>query len=159
MCHSVGWPLFFLSHTHSFSDPRILLAGMARTKQTARKATISAKKRPLRVALPGQRLVSKLKVASRVSCVSVSTVQELSLGKTAFQRLVREIAVRMCGEGIRFQSPALAGLQVAAEAYLASLFGDTLRCARHAGRKTIFVKDMRLASRIRGNARLRFASE
>ena len=41
-------------------------------------------------------------------------------------------------------------LQEAAEAYLVTLFEDTVLCAIHAKRVTVMPKDMQLARRIRG---------
>ena len=51
---------------------------------------------------------------------------------------------------LRFQSAAILALQEAAEAYLVTLFEDSLLCAIHAKRVTVMIKDMRLARRIRG---------
>ena len=75
---------------------------------------------------------------------------EMLIRRRAFQRVVREIAARVGGEDLRFQSSALAALQEAAEAYLSTLFEDTNLCAIHAGRVTIMPRDMQLARRIRG---------
>uniref|UniRef100_A0AC34GWG6 Histone H2A/H2B/H3 domain-containing protein n=1 Tax=Panagrolaimus sp. ES5 TaxID=591445 RepID=A0AC34GWG6_9BILA len=73
----------------------------------------------------------------------------LLLRKLPFQRLVREIA-QAYNMDIRFQSAAIGALQEAAEAYLVGLFEDTNRCAIHAKRVTIMIKDIQLARRIRG---------
>ena len=51
---------------------------------------------------------------------------------------------------MRFQSAAILALQEAAEAYLVTLFEDTVLCAIHAKRVTVMPKDMQLARRIRG---------
>lgn len=77
---------------------------------------------------------------------------ELFIRKLPFQRLVREITQDL-GKDLRFQSPAIMGLQEAAEAYLVGLFEDTNLCAIHAKRVTIYPKDMQLARRIRGEGR------
>jgi histone H3 len=69
--------------------------------------------------------------------------------KLPFQRLVREIAISYRGD-LRFQSPALAALQKASEAYLVSIFEDTNFCAVHANRVTIMERDIQLAQKIRG---------
>ena len=74
---------------------------------------------------------------------------DLLIRKLPFQRLVREIAQSFRND-LRFQSSAVLALQEAAECYLTSVFEDTQRCAIHAGRTTIMVKDMQLARRIRG---------
>lgn len=73
---------------------------------------------------------------------------ELLMRKLPFQRLVREIAQDYKAD-LRFQGSAVLALQEAAEAFLTSVFADTLLCALHATRQTIKVKDMQLAMRIR----------
>ena len=57
---------------------------------------------------------------------------------------------QICTADMRFQSAAIMALQEAAEAYLVTLFEDTLLCAIHAKRVTVMPKDMQLARRIRG---------
>ena len=51
---------------------------------------------------------------------------------------------------MRFQTAALMALQEAAEAYMVTLFEDSLLCTIHAKRVTLMPKDMVLARRIRG---------
>ena len=97
---------------------------------------------------------------------------ELLIRKAPFQRLVREIMQEVCSkkkawgnlvlpqfrkpqfrnedEPYRMQSIAMLALHEAAEYYLVDLFDWTNLCAIHAKRKTIMVKDMQLARRIRG---------
>ena len=67
--------------------------------------------------------------------------------KLPFQRLVREIAVKVAQE-MWFQSSVLLVLQEAAKAYLVGLFEDTNLCAIHARWVTIMPKDIHLARRI-----------
>eukprot|EP00088_Acartia_fossae_P039455 TRINITY_DN41066_c0_g1_i1.p1 TRINITY_DN41066_c0_g1~~TRINITY_DN41066_c0_g1_i1.p1 ORF type:complete len:204 (+),score=38.09 TRINITY_DN41066_c0_g1_i1:38-649(+) len=77
----------------------------------------------------------------------------LLMPRLPFSRLVREVAIQVCGSSmpdIRFQSAAMQALQEAAEMYLVLLLEDSNLCAIHAKRCTIMVKDMRLAKRIRG---------
>ena len=75
---------------------------------------------------------------------------ELLIRKTPFQRLVKEIAHDVLKKGhIRFQSHALMALQEAGEAFLVGLFQDTNLVAIHCKRKTVMLKDMLLARRIR----------
>ena len=74
---------------------------------------------------------------------------ELLIGKSPFQRLVREIAQQLGGD-LRFQSTAILALQEASEAYVVQIFENTNLCALHAKRVTIMVKDMQLARRIMG---------
>ena len=79
---------------------------------------------------------------------------DLLIPRLPFSRVVKEIAQDLAGryniQGLRFQSAALMALQEAAEAYMVSLFEDTVLCCVHARRVTIMPKDMRLALRIRG---------
>merc|ERR1719318_274435 len=70
-----------------------------------------------------------------------------------FSRLIREVSQGVLGYNkpeFRFQSAAIMALQEAAEAYITTLFEDTVLCAIHAKRVTIMPKDMQLARRIRG---------
>ena len=76
---------------------------------------------------------------------------DLLIPKTAFQRLVREIA-QSYQDHPRFQPAAMEALQEASEAYLVSLFEATNLCALHAGRVMIQEQDMQLAQRLRGNS-------
>ena len=76
---------------------------------------------------------------------------ELLIRKLPFQRLVREIASKICPT-LRFQSTAILALQEASESFLVMMFEDVNVCCLHAGRVTIQVKDIRLWNRmIRGN--------
>ena len=58
----------------------------------------------------------------------------------------------MCSRDLRFQTAALMALQEAAEAYMVTLFEDSLLCTIHAKRVTLMPKDMALARRIRGES-------
>jgi len=75
---------------------------------------------------------------------------ELLIRCRPFQRLVREVAMSLSTENIRFTSHALAAFQEASEAYLVHLFEDVNLCAVHARRVPIMPKDIQLARRIRG---------
>ena len=59
---------------------------------------------------------------------------------------------QVCSHDMRFQSAALMALQEAAEAYLVTLFEDSMLCTIHAKRVTLMPKDMNLARRIRGES-------
>jgi histone H3 len=133
---------------------------MARTKQTAKRATggkaprkelitqAAKKKGP---AMGGVKKPHRFRPGT-VALREIRKFQkstELLLRKLPFQRLVREIAAQFANDK-RFQSSAILALQEAAEAYLVGLFEDTNLCAIHAKRVTIMPKDMRLARRIRG---------
>ena len=74
----------------------------------------------------------------------------LLIPKLPFSRLIREIAIKFCSVDMRFQSAAIMALQEATEAFLVTLFEDTLLCSIHAKRVTVMAKDMILARRIRG---------
>ena len=76
---------------------------------------------------------------------------DLLIRKLPFQRLVREVAGKICPT-LRFQSTSILALQEASESFLVSMFEDVNVCALHSGRVTIQVKDIRLWNRmIRGN--------
>ncbi|KAM5318503.1 histone H3-like centromeric protein A [Glossophaga mutica] len=75
----------------------------------------------------------------------------LLLRKTPFCRLAREICVKFTrGVDFNWQAHALLALQEAAEAFLVHLFEDAYLLSLHAGRVTLFPKDVQLARRIRG---------
>ena len=139
---------------------------MARTKQTARKQTVSGKvpkKRPIggkaaaKKTAPSSTVAGGVKKAHRFRPGTVALREirkyqkstELLIRKLPFQRLIREIAADYKSD-LRFQSSAVLALQEASESYLVSLFEDTNLCAIHAKRVTIMPRDMQLARRIRG---------
>ena len=63
----------------------------------------------------------------------------------------REICVQFTrGVDFNWQAQALLALQEAAEAFLVHLFEDAYLLSLHAGRVTLFPKDVQLARRIRG---------
>ncbi|XP_059516339.1 histone H3-like centromeric protein A isoform X2 [Myotis daubentonii] len=75
----------------------------------------------------------------------------LLLRKMPFCRLVREVCVKFTrGVDFNWQAHALLALQEAAEAFLVHLFEDAYLLSLHAGRVTLFPKDVQLARRIRG---------
>ncbi|KAF6102649.1 centromere protein A [Phyllostomus discolor] len=75
----------------------------------------------------------------------------LLLRKAPFCRLAREICVKFTrGVDFSWQAHALLALQEAAEAFLVHLFEDAYLLSLHAGRVTLFPKDVQLARRIRG---------
>lgn len=134
---------------------------MARTKQTAtrkdpnetprrRRATKKLPRRasqaaapvpPKRHYRPGTKVLRDIRRFQRTT--------ELLLPKLPFGRLVRELADNYKRD-LRFQPAAVEALQEACEAYLLTLFEDSVLCARHAKRVTMQARDMRLAIRIRG---------
>ena len=137
---------------------------MARTKQTARKATGAkaprkqlANKAARKTTAVSNQDVGGIKKPHRFRPGTVALREirkfqkstELLIRKLPFQRLVREIAQEYKSD-LRFQSQAVLALQEAAEAYMVGLFEDTNLCAIHAKRVTIMPKDIQLARRIRG---------
>lgn len=70
--------------------------------------------------------------------------------RLGFQRLVRDIAQQIVPEA-KFQQSSLKVIQECTEMYLCRLFEDSQLCTLHAKRVTVFVKDMALAKRIRGD--------
>lgn len=74
---------------------------------------------------------------------------DLLISKAPFIRLVRSIALDIDNQK-RFQSTALDALQEASEAFLVDLLQDANLCTIHSKRITLMPKDIRLATRIRG---------
>ncbi|XP_021570472.1 histone H3-like centromeric protein A [Carlito syrichta] len=98
---------------------------------------------------PRQRGRRKLAWIKEIRNLQKST--HLLLRKAPFSRLVREICVKFTrGVDFNWQSQALLALQEAAEAFLVHLFEDAYLLSLHAGRVTLFPKDVQLARRIRG---------
>lgn len=76
---------------------------------------------------------------------------DLLLRKQPFSRVVREICGKFTrGLDLYWQSQALLALQEATEAFLVHLFEDAYLLTLHAGRVTLFPKDVQLTRRIRG---------
>lgn len=119
---------------------------MARTKQTARKASGGkAPRKQLATKVPRKSAPApavKRPHRYRPGTVALREIRkyqkttDLLIRKLPFQRLVREIAQDFRSY-LRFQSSAIMALQEAAECYLVGLFDDTNLCAIHAGRVTI----------------------
>jgi histone H3/H4 len=79
-------------------------------------------------------------------------LEELSIRKMPFQRLIRDIVLHYSPDvPFRFTPQALLALHIASEDYLVGLFEDSYLCALHAKRVTLMRKDMNLARRIRGD--------
>ncbi|TFY83746.1 hypothetical protein EWM64_g285 [Hericium alpestre] len=139
---------------------------MARTKQTARKSIGGKAPRKQISTGVARKSATQTQALGRVKrphryrpgVVALREIRkyqkssDLLIRKLPFQRLVREISQDFKTD-IRFQSAALLALQEASEAYLVSMFEDTLLAALHAKRVTIQPKDMALARRLRGGLR------
>ncbi|XP_029792192.1 histone H3-like centromeric protein A [Suricata suricatta] len=96
-----------------------------------------------------QRRPQRHRVLKEIRKLQKST--NLLLRKSPFGRLAREICVKFTrGVDFCWQAQALLALQEAAEAFLVHLFEDAYLLSLHAGRVTLFPKDVQLARRIRG---------
>uniref|UniRef100_A0A7S3N9W1 Core Histone H2A/H2B/H3 domain-containing protein n=1 Tax=Euplotes harpa TaxID=151035 RepID=A0A7S3N9W1_9SPIT len=70
--------------------------------------------------------------------------------KMPFQRRIRNV-IKECDAEVRIKELAFEAMREAAEAYLVDVLSDSNLCAIHAKRQTVMVKDVLLASRIRGD--------
>ena len=121
------------------------LQGPARKKQTGKSP---ARKSPA-VTPRSRRYRPGTKALMEIRKFQKST--NLLIPKLPFSRVVRETVSTVCnGRDLRFQTAAILALQEASEAYLVTLFEDSLLCTIHAKRVTLMPKDMTLARRIRG---------
>lgn len=131
---------------------------MARTKQTARRATGKEPRKKLATKVANRTSPGfggiKRPHRYRPGTVALREIKkyqkstELLLRKLPFQRLVREIAQDFVPD-LRFQATAMTVLQEAAEAYLVQLFENAQSCAVHGKRITVQPKDMNLTRAIR----------
>uniref|UniRef100_A0A7R9ZUM6 Core Histone H2A/H2B/H3 domain-containing protein n=1 Tax=Pyrodinium bahamense TaxID=73915 RepID=A0A7R9ZUM6_9DINO len=74
---------------------------------------------------------------------------ELLIRKLSFQRLVRELCMKVGSSPFRFEVQALLALQEAAEMFLTGVFEDAALLALHGHRVTIQKRDLQLSRRIR----------
>ena len=103
---------------------------MVRTKGIPIKSSYPKKRRQL--------LITKAKHPGTVAVSKITNCHEgadLLMNKLIIQNLVKE---------------AILVLHEAAESYLVSIFTDANLCAGHAQRRTVVIKDLALAIRIRG---------
>ncbi len=132
---------------------------MARTKQTARRATggkAPRKQLATKAARKSAPATGGFKKPHRYRPGTVALREirryqkstELLIRKLPFQRLGRELTHDVRGD-LRFQSTSLLAAQEASEAYIVGLFEDTNLCAIHAKRVTIMPEDIQLSRRIR----------
>jgi histone H3 len=75
--------------------------------------------------------------------------ENFSIPKVNFRRLAREVSQDYI-EDIRFSKNFMELFQLVVEDYLVNLMDMANLCAIHAGRQTVFPKDINLARRIRG---------
>ena len=145
---------------------------MARTKQTARKATgRDAEKKKLSKGARAEFKHGRHQVGRRTAPAATGVKKphryrpgtvalreirryqkstELLLRKLPFMRLVREVAQDFKSD-CRFQSVAILILQEASEQYLTGVYEESQLCAFHDKRITIMKKDMDLVKAIRKN--------
>lgn len=132
--------------------------GMARTKNTARR-TPPPPPKPRGAVIGPNGVTRKLAPGAggiryrpgTIALRHIRTYQKADaplLSKLPFKRLVQETAHDV-GFDLLIRPTAVAVLQEAAEAYLVQLFEDSNLCAKHANRKTVTVRDMMLARRLR----------
>ena len=114
----------------------------ASKKHVAAKKTPSAPKKKQR-AKPGKR------AAQEVRKYQNST--ELELRKLPFQRCVREIVAELNTNkwDFKMQAEGIYYLQESFELYLAGLYDDSWRVAKHRDKKTLFPKDLHFVRHIR----------
>lgn len=74
----------------------------------------------------------------------------LLIPKLPFQRLLKDICYDFKSD-LRVDVKALSILHHAAEAHLVGLFADALLCAEHRDKQTVEPRDLRIASKIRGD--------
>ncbi|KAM4866887.1 histone H3-like centromeric protein A [Thomomys bottae] len=125
--------------------------GPRRKPETPRRRTAS----PTRTPSTARR--SSRGTSSRRRFIWLKEIQRLQksthllLRKLPFARVAREICTKFTrGIDFSWQAQALLALQEAAEAFLVHLFEDAYLLSLHAGRVTLFPKDVQLARRIRG---------
>ncbi|XP_054411415.1 histone H3.Y-like [Pongo abelii] len=132
---------------------------MARTKPTARKATVCPPRKTLATKAAGKRapLTGAIKKPQRYrpGTLALRRIRkyqqkstQLLLCKMPFQLLVCEIT-QAINPDLRFQIAAIGALREASEAYLVHLFEDTNLCAIQARCVTITPRDVQLAHRLR----------
>ncbi len=132
---------------------------MARTKQTARRATggkAPRKQLATKAARKSAPATGGFKKPHRYRPGTVALREirryqkstELLIRKLPFQCLVRELTQDVSRD-LRFQPASLLAAHEASEAYIVGLFEDTNLCAIHAKRVTIMPKDIQLSRRIR----------
>ncbi|XP_047602765.1 histone H3-like centromeric protein A [Lutra lutra] len=118
-------------------------------RRTASPAAGPPRRAPSLGASSRQRGPRRSRILKEIRTLQKST--GLLIRKSPFGRLAREICVKFTrGVDFSWQAQALLALQEAAEAFLVHLFEDAYLLSLHAGRVTLFPKDVQLARRIRG---------
>ena len=132
---------------------------MARTKQTANKSTGGKAPRKQLATKAARKTAPHEDEARRrrfrpgtVALREIRKLQKsthLLIGKSTFQRVVREVAQEFKPD-VRFQMGAIEALQHTTEAFFVELFEEAQIAALHAKRVTIMKQDIKLAIRMHG---------
>ena len=131
---------------------------MARTRQTAEKSTggpapraelaTKAARKPALPAKSPRKGCRRRKVLAEIRKQQLST--NLLIPKSSFERLLREKLQDASPEAFQMKPDAVQAAHVAAEDFIVELLQDATRCAAHAKRVTVNLKDIALAIRLRG---------
>ena len=124
--------------------------------RTAAAKTVPQKSRPTAATKPGALAPGGIKKPHRwrngtVALREIRKYQkspELLLLKMPFQRLVRDIAMRMA-DGVRFKASSVAALQFGAESAIVDYLEEALLYAIHARRVSVMGKDAVLVNSVR----------
>lgn len=135
---------------------------MARTKQSSRASIasggskvatqIKTKKATTKTSLEPQTKKRRQFRSGTVALREIRKYQkstDLLMRKLPFERVVREV-IRGHNATLRIQADALKALQEAAEDRLVGIFEDANLCTIHANKITLSPKDIKLATRMRG---------
>lgn len=151
-------PAEVVLQTKRSSNVRVIKQDRDEPRRTARKSTSQRDNRSTPRIREGSSRRKSSVPRARPGTVALKDIKRLQgttdllIPKIRFHRLVREITLSYtdsADEPFRYQVAALIALQEAAEAYLTYLFEDSNLCCVHAGRVTIFPRDIHLARRIR----------
>ncbi|KII69553.1 histone H3-like centromeric protein CSE4 [Thelohanellus kitauei] len=124
------------------------------TKRDVKSASKPAEIRPIRSAKAKKTSVEAIKHQKFKKTKPIREIikfqksTDLLIPRASFSRLVREVAMDICGESLRFELIALLALHEAAEAFLVRLFEHANLCALHAKRVTLMKSDIALVEKI-----------
>ncbi|KJH41086.1 core histone H2A/H2B/H3/H4 [Dictyocaulus viviparus] len=131
------------------SSPKKQVIPLSRRLETKRKLHLNnqSSSNAIKRAAPGVKALREIRHLQRTTTMLIP--------RLSFQRVVREVARKVCNERnineeYRWQANAVLALQEATEVYLTCMFEDTNLAAIHARRVTIMPKDMNLVRRLRG---------
>lgn len=125
---------------------------------TPKRKSTTPKKQPTTAKLKTKK-TTNFTINNKVFKLNFTTIKEirrlqlstnLCIPKLPFSRLIREVLMDVATVDMRVERQALHALQEACEIYVTQIFEDSNRCASHAGRITVFPKDMKLVLDLRG---------